>query len=44
VLQEVGSETWQSQNFDRAKQLLLDITTADELVEFLTLPAYQLLD
>lgn len=44
VLQEVGSDAWQSQNFDRAKQLLLDITTADELVEFLTLPAYQLLD
>lgn len=44
VLAEVGSDVWQSQNFDRAKALLLDITTADELTDFLTLPAYQLLD
>lgn len=44
VLAEVGSEVWQSQNFDRAKALLLEITTADQLVDFLTLPAYQLLD
>lgn len=44
VRHEVGEELWQSQNFDKAKALLLDITTADELVEFLTLPAYQLLD
>ena len=40
---EVGSDVWASQNFERAKSLLLDITTADELVDFLTLPAYDLL-
>ncbi|MEE2022800.1 malate synthase A [Alkalimonas mucilaginosa] len=40
---EVGSDAWASQNFERAKSLLLDITTADELVDFLTLPAYDLL-
>ncbi|MCB5227208.1 malate synthase A [Alishewanella sp. 16-MA] len=44
VLAEVGAEVWQSQNFARAQALLLDITTADELTDFLTLPAYQLLD
>jgi malate synthase len=44
VFAEVGAEVWHSQNFERAKALLLDITTADELVDFLTLPAYQLLD
>lgn len=41
---EVGDEQWASQNFDRAQQLLLEITTSDQLVDFLTLPAYQLLD
>ncbi|MEE2000283.1 malate synthase A [Alkalimonas sp. MEB108] len=40
---EVGADIWASQNFERAKSLLLDITTADELVDFLTLPAYDLL-
>lgn len=44
VLAEVGAAVWHSQNFERAKALLLDITTADELTDFLTLPAYQLLD
>lgn len=40
---EVGDEVWAQQNFDKASALLLSITTADELVEFLTLPAYELL-
>ena len=43
VKAEVGADVWTSQNFERAKSLLLDITTADELVDFLTLPAYDLL-
>ena len=43
VKAEVGEELWQQQNFDKAADLLLSITTADELVDFLTLPAYQLL-
>lgn len=43
VKAEVGAELWQQQNFDKAADLLLSITTADELVDFLTLPAYQLL-
>ena len=44
VKTEVGEVTWAEQNFDRAQSLLLDITTSDQLVDFLTLPAYQLLD
>ncbi|WP_337878596.1 malate synthase A [Rheinheimera sp.] len=43
VRTEVGEEQWQAQNFAKAQQLLLQITTADELVDFLTLPAYDLL-
>jgi len=43
VRREVGEVAWQQQNFDKAKALLLSITTADELVDFLTLPAYELL-
>ncbi len=43
VKNEVGIEVWQQQSFDKASALLLSITTADELVEFLTLPAYELL-
>ena len=44
VRAEVGEVLWAEQNFDRAQNLLLDITTSDQLVDFLTLPAYQLLD
>lgn len=41
VRQEVGEQCWQNQPFKQAKQLLEEITTADELVDFLTLPGYQ---
>jgi malate synthase len=44
VRSEVGESLWAEQNFARAQTLLLDITTSDQLVDFLTLPAYQLLD
>ena len=43
VFKEVGPEQWQAQQFEKAQRLLLDITTAEQLVDFLTLPAYQLL-
>ena len=43
VRAEVGTDLWQQQSFDKAAALLLSITTADELVDFLTLPAYELL-
>ncbi|EKE87676.1 malate synthase A [Idiomarina xiamenensis] len=41
VKAEVGSARWQQQPFVQAQQLLLDITTAASLTEFLTLPGYQ---
>lgn len=44
VRAEVGETLWAEQNFAKAHTLLLDITTSDQLVDFLTLPAYQLLD
>ncbi len=44
VRAEVGELLWAEQHFARAQRLLLDITTSDQLVDFLTLPAYQLLD
>jgi malate synthase len=44
VRAEVGESVWVEQHFARAQTLLLEITTSDQLVDFLTLPAYQLLD
>lgn len=43
VRSEIGESRWQLERFSKAKQLLDDITTADELTEFLTLPGYQYL-
>lgn len=43
VRHEVGDHRWEVENFDRALSLLEQITTADELIEFLTLPGYDLL-
>ncbi len=44
VQEEVGQEKWQSGRFEKACELLDQITTADDLVDFLTLPAYDCLD
>ena len=44
VRKEVGEQRWADENFEKAQSLLEQITTADELVEFLTLPGYALLD
>lgn len=43
VEKEVGSDRWLSGRFEKACELLDQITTADELVDFLTLPAYECL-
>ncbi|MBT1444885.1 malate synthase A [Shewanella sp. JM162201] len=43
VKEEVGSERFTHGKFTQAAVLLEDITTADTLVEFLTLPGYELL-
>src|SRR5690606_18782712 len=44
VQEEIGTDRWQNENFPQAQALLEKITTADELVDFLTLPGYDLLD
>lgn len=43
VRDELGEQCFTAGRFDEAAKLLEQITTADELVEFLTLPGYQLL-
>ncbi|KFZ38155.1 malate synthase [Shewanella mangrovi] len=43
VKEEVGSERFSAGQFIRAASLLEEITTSDELVDFLTLPGYRLL-
>ncbi|WP_372870511.1 malate synthase A [Shewanella sp.] len=43
VKEEVGSERFTHGKFTQAAVLLEDITTSDEMVEFLTLPGYELL-
>ncbi len=40
VKQEIGTELFAAGKFDRAAKLLDEITTCDELVDFLTLPGY----
>ena len=41
VKNEVGEQRWNNEAFEQALKLLEEITTADELVDFLTLPGYQ---
>ncbi|MCK7459202.1 malate synthase A [Idiomarina aminovorans] len=41
VKKEVGEQRWDNEPFQQALSLLEEITTADELVDFLTLPGYQ---
>ncbi len=43
VKEEVGSERFSHGKFAQAAMLLEDITTSDELVDFLTLPGYEML-
>ncbi|BDM63827.1 malate synthase A [Shewanella sp. NFH-SH190041] len=43
VAQEVGEQIFEQGKYAQAAQLLEQITTSDELVDFLTLPGYQLL-
>ena len=40
---EVGDDRWQAEHFQQAQQLLDQITTAEQLTEFLTLPGYNYL-
>ena len=41
--QELGDVRYESGQFAKAAELLEQITTSDELVDFLTLPGYELL-
>ncbi|MGL4515368.1 MAG: malate synthase A, partial [Shewanella sp.] len=43
VKEEVGSDRFSQGKFTQAAQLLETITTSDELVDFLTLPGYEML-
>ncbi|MBR9728265.1 malate synthase A [Shewanella intestini] len=43
VEKELGSERYQASKFTQAATLFEQITTSDELVDFLTLPGYELL-
>ena len=36
----LGEQTWAEGTYDRAAELFADLSTADELADFLTLPAY----
>jgi malate synthase len=40
----VGDELYESGNYERASQLFEEITTSKQFVEFLTLPAYAMID
>lgn len=44
VRQEVGEARWHNEPFAQALELLEDITTAEHLVDFLTIPGYQQLN
>jgi malate synthase len=44
IRQEVGDERFQQGHFPRARDLFVRMTLSDEFVEFLTLPAYELVD
>jgi len=43
IAEEVGEERIKSGNFDRAKQLFVELSTRDTFEDFLTLPAYDLI-
>lgn len=44
IQKELGDKRFQSGRFRDAAELMRKITTQDELIEFLTIPGYQLLD
>jgi malate synthase len=44
IRQIVGDEVYESGNYERASQLFDEITTSKQFVEFLTLPAYEMID
>lgn len=43
IASELGAERFSQGRFDDAARLMEQITTSDELIDFLTLPGYRLL-
>lgn len=43
IASELGEECFSQGRFDDAARLMEQITTSDELIDFLTLPGYRLL-
>ena len=43
IQEELGEHRFSSGRFDDAARLMEQITTSDELIDFLTLPGYRLL-
>lgn len=43
IASELGEERFSQGRFDDAARLMEQITTSDELIDFLTLPGYRLL-
>jgi len=43
IQEELGEHRYSSGRFDDAARLMEQITTSDELIDFLTLPGYRLL-
>ena len=43
VRDEVGAKRFERGRFDEARSLFVQVATSDELEEFLTLPAYEIL-
>jgi malate synthase len=41
---EIGAERFRSGRFDEARDLFLELSTAETLEEFLTIPAYDRID
>jgi malate synthase len=44
IAEEVGSERFQSGHYQKAADLFTKMSKSDEFEEFLTLPAYEMID
>jgi malate synthase len=44
IAEDLGSETFDALPFDEARSVFEQVSLSSEFIEFLTLPAYELLD
>lgn len=44
IRHDIGIPAWDASHFEQARVLFADVALADEFVEFLTVPAYELID